>query len=147
VRQSTDLFTYFVTVSPALQLKRAMVKRSPSAVLWRRGRAQGGNSAHELDRLMGATRVNNSGKSHFWELRGADLRICRLLGFWPCTESETPWTGRSETERTRDTGCRRLRQIPGGDSRPHQTGGPSQPPAQPAPQASSAQNPPPCAAA
>ena len=41
---------------------------------------------------MGATRVKTSGKSHFGEQRGADL----LLLLWPCTESETPWTGRSE---------------------------------------------------
>ena len=33
------------------------------------------------------------------EQRGADLLLLLLLLLllWPCTESETPWTGRSET--------------------------------------------------
>jgi len=43
---------------------------------------------------MGAMRVQNSGKSHFGEQRGADFLFG---GIWACTESETPWTGRSET--------------------------------------------------
>ena len=36
-------------------------------------------------------------QSHFGEQRGADLLLLLLLLLWPCTESETPWTGRSET--------------------------------------------------
>jgi len=35
--------------------------------------------------------------SHFGEQRGADLLLLLLLLLCPCTESETPWTGRSET--------------------------------------------------
>ncbi len=31
------------------------------------------------------------------EQRGADLLLLLLLLLLPCTESETPWTGRSET--------------------------------------------------
>ena len=36
---------------------------------------------------------NNEVCAHFGEQRGADL----LLLLSPCTESETPWTGRAET--------------------------------------------------